>query len=429
MAPPQKQQRDDNAKLDLTVHADEKPRTSDDGGTRDDKAAGLLRARGDDAPSAAAKDSDAARADGELASKPNELKNSLDVVRDGFHWLNDAAQAEIEQMRGSLKKEDEPSWLDRIGETVLDAALSAGAAASGVAIADVIVGEHREVLHEFVKVLFEEGIVAGVAAGRTRFGKHGEDAVDPFIESQKEGVRGMHMANQTDFTMSKRDRIKTLDEANALKAAFSNTNLKAAAHKQKDATRDAWVSYVAQSKFGSKKYGDDDTATTNMDTQEQRDRALKRNPYLEVPKEAPDAAAALTGDQPGVLTVIARLPKITADRVMHGEPHVELALLNGVNDENRKAYEDKAFKDLHIPRQLVARVEGDMANFTLNFDETGAVAQLPEESSAQAEWLVARGSLGRGMPDPRDSDFGRETQGLDALLSKLRVGEIKGKLF
>jgi hypothetical protein len=180
------------------------------------------------------------------ASEESRIDDALDRVVQSYHWLDQAAQQQIETLRTDLKKADEPPWHARLGEAMLNVALAAGAAGGAEFIATKLVAEVFAGRKEFVKVMFEEGIDKGVDAGREKLAGDGSEAIDPFIDSQKEAVRGMHIENQSHFIDVGRHQVNTLEQARALKEACSEANIKQAARKQEDATRNAWVSYLAQ---------------------------------------------------------------------------------------------------------------------------------------------------------------------------------------
>jgi hypothetical protein len=381
----------------------------------------------DDRLGGLAKISEGART-GDASPQANEqslIKDALDNVVQSYHWLDQAAQQQIETLRTDLKKEDEPPWHARLGEAVLNVALAAGAAGGAEFIAAKLVRAVFAGGKEFVKVMFEEGIGKGVEAGRGELAGHDSEAIDPFIDSQKQGVRGMHHENQTHFIDVGRHQVTTLEQATALKAACSRANIEQAAREQEDATRNAWISYLAQTTYGSvgRRSATGDLvgpSTTNMATQDQRDRTNRAAPGY-WPERAPDLADAVHGDAPGVLTVVARLPAISNHR-MHGTPKVEMAFLNGVNETTRKHYAGP-LADSAIPRLIVAKVEGDQPNFTVNVDEKGDMTPWLDRS--HSTWLRARATVGH--PE-RVDDFTKLREGLALLLRELVPGTVDKKI-
>jgi hypothetical protein len=173
--------------------------------------------------------------------------------------------------------------------------------------------------------------------------------------------------------------------------------VKQAATEQYAASRDAWVTYLAQARLGVVgDYGpvgkhrsplDHGPLATNMGTERQRakqrqswDRAQHgHDSELDaIPDEAPGAHV------PGVLSVMVELPQIK-DHQMRGAPKIQHAFL-AVNDAIRKQYENVPLVDMHIPRQIVASVRG-APDFTINLDEQGHYNQIEEK---RRQWLRLR---------------------------------------
>jgi hypothetical protein len=105
--------------------------------------------------------------------------------------------------------------------------------------------------------------------------------------------------------------------------------------------------------------------------------------------------------------VMAQLPDIQ-NGPANATPEVSTAFLNGVNEKIREEYAHKQLSTLHIPRQVVAKVDGDMANFVLSVDEQG------NGSATHAGWLEAYA-------------HGNERAGAARLLAELSAGEIRSK--
>jgi Domain of unknown function (DUF4157) len=355
-------------------------------------------------------------------------EDSIRTITESFLWLNDEAQQQIEALRRKLHEEDEPPWEQRLLEAMLDVSLVAGAFAAGELLAGLLVEETHAVGREFVKTLFAEGIHTGVEAGRKKLGGH-SDPIDAFIDSQKEAVRAAYIENQAHFIHVKRHQIHTLKEAKTLEHACSVENIQRAGVEQANATRDAWLSYLAQSKFGTNESPNaagtfDEPTTTNMATQEQRDRTNKDAPGF-VPGDAPSVGAAFMGDSPGVLAIGVNLPEIDPNaNTMNGTPDVEIAILDGVNKEIRAAYEGRPIGELKTPRHIDARVAGDMSNFVVNLDEAGQ--QRPWLSSKEGAWLRARATVGHPENASKD-DFEKQEEGLSLLLAELTVEKIRGR--
>lgn len=399
--------------------------------------------RGHAAPSGDQVDRIASTALGEMAqngvsnlkgltdAEKTDMADAKDVVGSSFHWINDAAQDGIDKLKGDLEKEDEPPWTEQLAEAAVHVALLAGGAAAGELIAGKILGEIVEHAskHEFVKGLFEEGINRGVQAGESALRGKGKDVIGAFINSQKQAVREAHIANQSHWTKVGRHKVQSLDDALALEAACDRGTATAAGDKQYEATRDAWVGYLAQSKYGfvvrELTQGDVHRrpVLTNMRSQDNRDRANRSAPgYMTEP--APDARDAFFGHAPGLLSIGAELPAIEADGTMHGTPVIAFALLNGLNDTIREQYEGKPVASMNIPRQIIAKVDGNMPNFTLSLDEAGTANPL---TLAQGAWMRSRAVVGHPQYAAKD-DPEKQRIGMRALLNELVPDEIKEKM-
>jgi len=363
-------------------------------------------------------------------AEQERIRGSLDVVTQSFHWLDEASQQRLEQLRRDLKTEDEPDWSTELAEAVLEVGISSGAMAAGTFIAEKLVHGAGEVTKNFVEALFTDGTKAGVNAGLAKLsGGKDDHVIDPFVDAQKEGIWGTQMENQADWLKKQRSKVQSVDEAEKLEQACSRDHVKAAAEKQYQASRDAWVSYLAQKRFGS--VGEHGPVTkdsievgptrTDMSTQAQRDRDAKGTAGYRDATDAPDYADSARGDAAGVLEVVASLPKITQavsgvdlTNVMDGAPTVTIAILNGTNDRIRDQYAGTALADLRIPRQIHAQVDG-APDFTLNLDEQGNSNVLWKQ---RATWLRLRATVNH-PENATLTDHEKENKGRELLLSEL----------
>ncbi|MBL0212541.1 MAG: hypothetical protein IPQ07_01510 [Myxococcales bacterium] len=180
----------------------------------------------------------------------------------GFHWLSSAAVTQLATLKDDIKAKDEPPWVEQLAEAALEVALHAGLAGAAEYVAgrlfdhaaDNAVNEGK---HEFVKALFEEGIGEGISTCRSTARKPTKDGVlTRFIGAQAAGIQATHQKNQTEWINKGRHSVTTVDEASALALACSPANVEAAAMKRYDASRDAWISHLAQSKYGAVPRGD-----------------------------------------------------------------------------------------------------------------------------------------------------------------------------
>jgi hypothetical protein len=344
---------------------------------------------------------------------PDPLGDTLDNVHDSFDWLSRKADHELEALRRELKEEDAPTWSEELVDGVLEVALTAaGARCGGFIVEKLMSKKSSETLPaEFVKKMFEEGLPAGIEALRVPPALAHKKQVDEFIDAQVRGVDKLYKQNQVDFNNHTRHEIASLEQASQLLDACSDDNMETAAANHVIAARDAWVTYIAQAKFGS------------MATQEMRDETNARVPGW-MPEHEPSLEAATVGEADGVLEIEARLPDIRENR-MQGTPKVRLALLNGINEATRSTYQNRPLSSMSIYRQIRCSVEGDMPDFTLNINEhSGNVGWL---RYAKAEWLRARAMVGKPSSEPHD-DNSLEEQGLVLLLEDLIPDEIRDKI-
>lgn len=361
-------------------------------------------------------------------ASPNAISDTKDFVEDSFGWIYETASLSIDRFKAQLENRAEPPWFERLAEAALDVALLAGGAAAGELIAGKLLGElaksagheHSDAAHEFVKGVFEEGLNTAVEAGRGHF-RTGE-TVSSFIESQKQGLISMTRTRQTEWIFKGRHLLQSPAAAKAAREAFSHTNMTRAGERQYEATRDAWVGYLAQAKYGDISHEDSGgPATTNMMTAEAREKTNRWAPGF-VPEAAPALGDAVFGRAPGVLMISAVLPELSESGRPVEDPVVTLALLNGVSEEVRREYEGQRIGDVHIPRHVAAKVNGDLPNFTINIDEAGQVTAPPYQQSA---WLRARAQAA-GPDGAKPGQGSQELIGTRLLLDSLVPNHIKG---
>lgn len=383
-------------------------------------------------------------------------KASLDVVQANFLWMAHNVSPHIQQLHTDLLKEDAPGWSEVLLGTLVDVALAAGGAGFGQLLAvkyvDTLLEKaikakpSREGAHELAKSFIEQGMGKGIEGGRKALQGGGkQDVVERFVLSQHDAADQMYKANHDAFVHTGRSKIKTVAEAQALEQS-SNEEFQKAPEIQYRAARDAWVTYLAQQKFGvNEKIDKNDksgvTRTTDMTNQARRSKELespngRNHTYKtyggkgENPEHAPnDFEASYYGKDEGVLFVAAKLPAITATinvppepSIIHmdGKPEVAKAYLNGVNGTIRDSYQGASLADVKIPRQIVAQVEGDTPSFTINLDETGDMFSAGEKT----DWLGYRAAV----EDPRkpyERSSANTAKGLHLLLQELVLGDIK----
>jgi hypothetical protein len=102
-----------------------------------------------------------------------------------------------------------------------------------------------------------------------------------------------------------------------------------------------------------------------------------------------------------------------------------MAVLNDVNETIREQYAHQPLSQSHIPRQIVAKVDGALPDFSVNLDENGVLGQPLRH--AQSAWLRARATAERGDHTNKD-DYQKQKEGLSELLDGLVPLRILGRL-
>jgi hypothetical protein len=383
------------------------------------------------------------------AEDHNEVPTSLETARgdisNSFLWYARAAEQELNRLRADLKVVDPPPWDVRLADAMLEVALELGAVAAGhflgAAVAKFAMkamkGNPTKALG-FTKYSFTEdsiahgaseffktGIQAGIKAGH---GAHhrgaGASTIDRFIDGQVEGVDHASQANQRHFNNTFAARFTDLPSVIRLWEACMEGGMKGAAAEQYAVSRNAWVSYLAQSSYGS--FGRaGGQVTTNMTTDAVRARVNERAPDV-VPNHDPTPMDALVGNKRGVLTVIAHASGFGPDGHDQRAPRVEYAFLAGVNSGIRKQYGYSYLEDCPIPRQVsvsidpIGRSRG-FSSFVANVDETGNLQGLEGEP----RWLEANANA---HPTPRSASGAVAQRGLSVLLGQLVLRDIEGPI-
>lgn len=369
--------------------------------------------------------------DGEYISK------TIELAQGRFVWMAGDVSKRMTQLKADIKREDKTPWLKKIAEGLLEYAIPLGLGAGAKALSTYIVERRNpgssplekakaDGVKEFLKSVFKDSAVTGVNFAKSRLGATPENASDAFVDAQEDAARHALYDAQTTFILKGAGEITTRAQAESLREALVDyKKIEAVGDHQYAASRDAWVSYLAQTKFGSKKGPDGKGQIADMSGQQERDRVNEKwftdpdEQTLKPPEPSP--SAAIWGKTPGVLEVIAELPDIREK--VAGTPTVKAAMLNGVNDAIRDQYKGKSLEEMNIPRQVVARVKGWMPGFTVNIDEAGGASSLSRE---QATWLRARAIAG-GVPAGAGEDR-QEKEGLRLLLRELVPANIVEKL-
>ncbi|MBL9015994.1 MAG: hypothetical protein JNL83_17535 [Myxococcales bacterium] len=344
----------------------------------------------------------------------------------------------LDALKEHITRKDKPPWLKRVAEGLLEYAVPLGLGAGAKALSTYIV-ERREPgrspaakakadgVKELLKSVFKDGAMAGVSFAKSKLAPSPENVSDAFVDAQKDAADHGLRAAQTEFIVKGSDEVTTRAQAESLMAVFvDDDKLNAVGDHQYEASRDAWVSYLAQARFGSKDAPDGKGQIADMSGQEERLKVQEQwlageATHLKPPAPSPGAGAV--GRSPGILTVIAELPDI-GDK-LEGKPTVKAAMLNGVNEAIRDQYKGKPLAEMKIPRQVVARVNGWMPGFTINIDDAGA-ANFGSLSREEAVWLRERAVVG-GMSRKINEDLLRDV-GLRLLLQELVPADIVEKL-
>lgn len=333
------------------------------------------------------------------AAPDDPCKDSKDTVANAFSFMQGFVSVELDKLARELKTVDKPSWQEALLEHCLDVALAVGGARVGEFIVERVgheFTEHAKAAAEFIKKSLEEGAPKGTKAGMAKLEGKSVPNVDEFVDAQKVGVMAMYQNAAASFISSGRHELQTSRDATALSRSLDSPHLISAARRQHDASRDAYLACLAQQTLGATKDG-----TTAMDGH-----------------GASGHEASVSGAMLGIDTGILVAQVLAYDDVKR-EPGVWGSYLNGVNDVIREQYEDRPLSTIRIPRQLICSVRGDMQDFVVNVDETGAM----ELVWGDGVWLEARARAtnpGLAMK-PRVE---QRRIGLELLLDDLRIAKI-----
>ena len=364
-------------------------------------------------------------------SATHTFQDRLDTVQGSYKWFSDHVELRLENLRAELAADDQPSLIHELVAGAIAVVLGSGATAASKALVQRVAGDSGDVPKAFLQSMFSNGYSAGLAAGRSSLAAGDQKgAINSFVDAHKMACFEKYAEDETHYINVSRHEIKTKDDADALATACSKENMRAAAETHHDIVRDAWVSYLAQRKFGAGgahgPIGPGDVNNgpigTIMANQQHRDRLNKGLIYPFVPTEAPFFDTPFAHN-PGILGIGAALPDISAI-AMHGTPRVTVAILNGVNKDIRNQYRGKPLSTMHIPKVIEAKVDGDMPDFNINLDEDSATSEYIDEN--QSRWLRARALIGSGYEENKDKGYGIVNAGIMALLQDLIVQDVEG---
>jgi hypothetical protein len=387
------------------------------------------------------------------ASSPDpteETRDVLDVVAASFGSMYNEYAIQIDQFKDTVGVQDPVGWFPTLAEAMLDFALgkatekiaalvasraleffaSGSARESTANLTGPLRTRHARTIntislpapkHNFdanglVSNMLAKGLNVGVAAGKATLREaSGAPPLSRFIAANKRAANNATDEDREHFLRHGRHQIKTLQQAEALRHAFAKEAMVEAGREHYERTRDAWISYIAQQQFGEGSNG-----LTDMRAQEQRDFSNK--PINHEGPTAPTPIDGMHGKNNGVLEVWAELPA-TNGMWMSGEPTVKVAVLAGVNAALRDQYKGRQLAECRVPRQIIATVKGDHADFVVNLDEEGLASRLP---TGESQWLRDRATIGHPENLTKD-DSEKKSTGLKLLLEDLVLGSVVSK--
>ena len=349
-------------------------------------------------------------------SPETKLADAKDVVTWAFIWMSQDVEERLGELEADLRATDSPSFGEQLLRAAFRTALSAATAGASEFLAGLVVGA-SDAMRELIKSAIENGVGEAIELGADAFrGSH--EPLTAFIAAQRTAARHLYQRAQTRWLREGRHHVRTQAHADALAAALTKSRVQAAAEFHYTASLDAWLSYLAQARFGAHhaKVMDEDYnlvevgPSTNLASEEERERH-------DVDTDAPDLVAGFMGVADGVLTAEAKLPAIhmianTGYYGMIGAPEIGRAYLNGVNSIVRKQYRNRPLSDMNIPRVVSCEV-ADGQTFTIRVNEKGINFHRGE-----TPWLRARALAGRPY-NMGKSLVELEQIGLDLLLADL----------
>ncbi len=354
-----------------------------------------------------------------------KLADTKDVVTLAFGWMSTDVEARLSALEADLRAKDDPTFGDQLIRAAFRTALSAATSGASEYVAGLLVGGEAEALRELVKSAFESSVGEALEIGAGAL-RGSSEPLTAFIAAQKAAARHLYRKAQASWVHKGRHRVRTQVQADALEASLTQPQMAQAADFHYVASRDAWVTYLAQMKYGvrhSKAIDEnydiiDLGPTTDLTPSSQREADNQRRPGNHSTTDSPDKAEAFLGVAPGVLTVQAELPAIpmigdTGYYGMSGTTTVTHAYLNGVNEIIRDQYKGKPLSSARVPRVIMCHVSSG-EDFTVRINEQGVVFGGGDD----AEWLRRRAIVGRPQ-DMAMPDVVLKQIGLDLLLADL----------
>lgn len=354
-------------------------------------------------------------------SAETKLADAKDVVTWAFIWMSQDVEERLGQLEADLRATDSPSFGEQLLRAAFRTALSAATAGASEFLAGLVVGA-SDAMRELIKSAIENGVGEAIDLGADAF-RGSREPLTAFIAAQRTAARYLYQRAQTRWLREGRHHVRTPAQADALATALTRSRVQMAAQFHYTASLDAWLSYLAQARFGVRhaKVMDEDYnlvevgPSTNLASEEERERANDMG--QDVDTDAPDLVAGFMGVADGVLTAEAKLPAIpmianTGYYGMTGTPEITRAYLNGVNSIARSKYRNRPLSTMNIPRVVSCEV-ADGQTFTIRVNEMGINFHRGE-----TPWLRARALAGRPY-NMGKSLVELEQIGLDLLLADL----------
>jgi hypothetical protein len=252
-----------------------------------------------------------------------------------------------------------------------------------------------------------------------------KEPLTAFITGQKAAIRHGYQNAQKNWIHVGRHRVRTQAQADALEATLTEEAMSAAADVHYIKSRDAWITYLAQMRFGvlhSKALDEnydivDLGPTTDLIPTSEREVSNELHPGMHSTTDSPDLAQSLLGMAHGVLSLAAKLPAIreldgSGYYGMSGAPRITNAYLNGVNEIIRQQFVGKPLSLAHIPRVVRCEVE-DGEDFEIRINEKGLIF-----SGRENPWIRARAIVGKPWNVGQPAAV-LEQLGVDLLLADL----------
>ncbi len=361
-------------------------------------------------------------------SAQTKLDDSNDVVTMAFGWMSSDVEARLAALEVDLRSQDEPSFGEQLLYAAFRTALSAATSGASEHVAGLLVGHRADALRELVKTAMENGVGEAIQIGANAL-RGSKEPLTAFIAAQKAAARHLYRKAQANWLHKGRHQVRSQAQADALEATLTIERMRQAAEFHYSAGRDAWIAYLAQSRYGVRhsKALDENYdiveigPTTDLTPSSEREL----HPGNHSTTDSPDKAAGFLGVADGVMTIQAELPAIRMiDRTglygMVGTPKVTHAFLNGVNQIIRDQFEGQPLSTARVPRVIACRVsDGD--DFTVSVNEKGIVFGHEE-----SEWLRTRAIVGKpwniGKPDEVLEEIGRDLLLADLVPNKILKG-------